>query len=101
MDMDRRTKKMAKTQGEIDSTLAQTSEVARLFDATGSFKTNTTDGADARKQALDKLGDKRENLSATLQCLRTRLEVETVAMHAGTDTDFEEPSPREKLEQAS
>ncbi len=100
--MDARTsKKMAITRKEIAELEVRLTELCNLVNNTLDFKPITGDGKDAQTQHVEDLRSKQDNVNAEIKKLRIRLEIETVAMLAGVDTDIAEPTAAETLRQAS
>lgn len=99
--MDKVTKKMNATKAEIATKYEERDAVLKRIDTLNAWEPKTQDGKDARSAALIQLSNERSTLNAELDKLGKRLEVETVAMLAGTDADFAEPTPVDALRNAS
>ncbi len=101
MNMNGKSKKMVATEKEIADLLDERDKLFQHISTLDAYRPESVNGKDAQKQALEKLIANRDELSEKIEGLRARLEVETVALMAGIDTDFAEPSPSDALREAS
>lgn len=87
------TKKMAKTLQEIDRLFNERQRLISLRQNVTEFDAQTELGKKASDEARQRLLDEAMSLSNTLQSLRERLDLETIAMLSGEDTEMAEPTP--------
>ena len=98
--MEKRTKKMAMTVNSIVETNGKIEDLVTRQNYVSGFKPNTNDGKDAQAQAVNVIASQISQHRDEIKALKARLEVETVAMLSGADTDLEEPTPVDALRAA-
>ncbi|OHB06973.1 MAG: hypothetical protein A3A31_01620 [Candidatus Zambryskibacteria bacterium RIFCSPLOWO2_01_FULL_48_25] len=99
--MEKQTKKMAATQVEIDAKKAEHDEVLLCIDQVAKFKPQSAPSKQKQDEILSQLQNKCGTIGKNFDELRTRLELETLDMLAGADTDFVEETPADALRNAS
>ena len=99
--MEKKTKKMVALEAQYVDIDAKASELDAKIKALDDYKPQMKAAQEAKEKAIQDLALKREAVHAEARKNRSDLELATVEMLAGTDTDFEEPTPRTALEQAS
>ncbi len=98
--MERKTKKMAETELEISLAMKTLDALSTRRQELEEFKPASAEGKQAKDEAINQFGNEMSETRVKLGQLRNRLEVETVEMLAGKDTEFAEPTPADALRSA-
>jgi len=99
--MEKKTKKMVATESEISQMRKDAAELSQKIKALDDYKPLMQNGVDAKTQAVNELFGKRDTINADINKLSEQLEVQTVLMLAGLDTEMAEPTPAGSLREAS
>ena len=99
--MEKQTKSMSVTRVEIETNQDELQATSNRYSAIADFKPGSEEGKKASEKALAMIQGKMDTLRRNISVLQARLEVETIEMLAGNDTDLEEPTPTSAFRQAS
>ncbi|MSU45375.1 MAG: hypothetical protein EXS47_01970 [Candidatus Zambryskibacteria bacterium] len=99
--MEKKTKKMLKIESKIEKLNSNVTDTQALIVGILGFEPKSEPGKAAMKQALIETRGNMYKLGLKLENMTQALEVATIAILAGKDTDFAEPTPADALREAS